>query len=323
MFLPSRDPLQLITSATRGALMLASPRRPLLVQLVVTRRCNLECGYCHEYDGVSPPVDAASLEKRIDHSARLGTLVLTLTGGEPLLHPRLDALVARVVSHGMVCTLISNGYALTREWVRRLNDAGLSMLQLSVDNIEPNEYSQKSWTQVRKKLELLKETAQFGVSVNAVLGSSTLEQTRRVVQAVREIGFFMTVGLMHDADGQIQPGLLGEGLASTYDEMQRHSRKSVFHRAGEGWERDMLRAGTSPFKCRAGGRYLYVDEFGLVSYCSQRRGSPGIDLLDYTPDDVERGFYAPKGCEARCTIGCARRASSFDEWRSQPGASHR
>lgn len=314
MFFPPNP----LSSVGRGALMLISPRRPLLVQLVVTRRCNLACGYCHEYDGVSPPVDTALLEQRIDHAAALGTLVLTLTGGEPLLHQRLDELVARVASHGVVCTLISNGYALTREWVRRLNDAGLTMLQLSVDNIEPNEFSQKSWTQVRKKLELLKESAAFGVSVNAVLGSSTLEQTRQVVDAVREIGFYMTVGLMHDADGQIQPGLLGAGLAAAYDEMQRASRKSVFHRAGEGWEREILREGSAPFKCRAGGRYLYVDEFGLVSYCSQRRGSPGIDLLDYTADDVEREFYTPKGCEARCTIGCARRASSFDGWRSQP-----
>ena len=300
--------------------MLASPRAPLLVQLVVTRRCNLACGYCHEYDNVSAPVNTGLLERRIDHAANLGTLVLTLTGGEPLLHPGLDGLVARVASHGMVCTLISNGYALTRQWVQRLNDAGLSLLQMSVDNIEPNEWSQKSWSQVRKKLELLKETAKFDVNINAVLGSSALEETRHVVAAVREIGFFMTVGLMHDADGQIQPGLLRDDLVSAYDEMQRMSRKSVFHLTGEGWERDMLRDGSSPFKCRAGGRYLYVDEFGLVSDCSQRRGAPGIDLLEYTANDVERGFYTPKGCEARCTIGCARRASAFDEWRSQPGA---
>jgi len=297
--------------------MLASPRRPLLVQLVVTRRCNLACGYCHEYDDVSPPVNAELLERRIDHAWRLGTLVLTLTGGEPLLHPKLDTLIARVVSHGMVCTLISNGYALTKEWVRRLNEAGLSFLQMSVDNIEPNEWSQKSWVNVRKKLELLKESAQFGVNVNAVLGSSTLEQTREVVRSVRDIGFYMTGGLMHDENGQIRPGLLRDELVSTYDEMQRQSNKSMFHRAGEGWEDDMLRDGSSPFKCRAGARYLYVDEFGLVSYCSQRRGSPGIDILEYTPEHCEREFYTPKGCEAQCTIGCARRASAFDEWRKQ------
>jgi len=311
---------QPLTSVTRAAQIFASPRRTLLVQLVVTRRCNLSCGYCHEFDSASSPVDVGLLERRIDHSADLGALVLTLTGGEPLLHPRLDTLIDRVVKHGVVCTLISNGYALTKEWIRRLNDAGLSVLQMSVDNMEPNDWSQKSWTYVRKKLELLREHAAFDVNINAVLGSSTLEQTRQVVSAVRELGFYMTVGLMHDADGQIDPGLLGDGLSSAYSELQRQSRKNILHSIGEGWEADMLRKGSSPFKCRAGGRYLYVDEFGCVSYCSQRRGHPGIDLLEYTADDVERAFYTPKGCEARCTIACARRASACDEWRAQPGA---
>src|SRR6185436_14692202 len=103
-------PVHPVAAVKRGALMLASPRKPLLVQLVVTRRCNLACGYCHEYDDKSAPVDVQLLERRIDHAASLGTLVLTLTGGEPLLHPKLDDCVRRVVSHGMVCTLISNGY---------------------------------------------------------------------------------------------------------------------------------------------------------------------------------------------------------------------
>jgi MoaA/NifB/PqqE/SkfB family radical SAM enzyme len=300
--------------------MLASVRRPLLVQLVVTRRCNLACGYCDEYDDSSAPVEAALLEARIDHAGALGTVVLTLTGGEPLLHPSLDRLIARAVSAGMVCTLISNGYALTPRWIRRLNDAGLSLLQMSVDNVVPNEWSQKSWTTVRRKLELLKETARFGVSINAVLGSCTIDETRQVVAEVREMGFFMTLGLMHGSDGQIEPGLVRGNLVTAYEEMQRLSRKTMFHRSGEGWERQMLRDGSAPFKCRAGGRYLYVDEFGVVSYCSQRRGAPGIAFLAYTADDVEREFYTKKGCEARCSIACARRASAFDEWRTQPGA---
>ena len=300
--------------------MLASARRPLLVQLVVTRRCNLSCGYCSEYDEVSSPVAVELLEQRIDHIAGLGTLVLTLTGGEPLLHPKLDHLIAHAVERGMVCTTISNGYPLTKEWIRRLNASKLSLLQLSVDNMEPNGFSQKSWSQVRKKLELLKAHATFGVNVNAVLGSSTLEQTRQVVSGVRDLGFYMTVGLMHDERGQIVPGLLHDKLASTYEEMQQASRKTVFHITGEGWERDLLQDGSSPFKCRAGGRYLYVDEHGIVSYCSQRRNEPGTDILDYTQDQVEREFYTPKGCEAQCTIGCVRRASAFDGWRAQPRA---
>jgi MoaA/NifB/PqqE/SkfB family radical SAM enzyme len=252
--------------------------------------------------------------------ARLGTLVLTLTGGEPLLHPELDRLIARASSQGVVCTMISNGYPITREWIRRLNAAKLSLLQMSVDNMVPNEFSQKSWSQIRKKLDLLKEHATFGVNINAVLGSSNLEQTRQVVASVRALGFYMTVGLMHDGHGQLDAGLAGDELAALYRELREHSRKTLFHLAGEGWELEMIRKAQSPWKCRAGARYLYVDEHGAVSYCSQRRGDPGTPLLDYGRPQLRAAFDAVKGCEAACTIACVRRASAFDEWRAQSGS---
>ncbi len=63
--------------------------RPLMAHVVVTRRCNLACGYCTEFDATSPPVPLAALKARIDRLAELGTVFVTLTGGEPLLHPDL------------------------------------------------------------------------------------------------------------------------------------------------------------------------------------------------------------------------------------------
>ncbi len=310
------NPLKAVRRAVSAVMQ---PTHPLLVQMVVTRRCQLTCGYCNEYDDYSPPVDTDLLLRQIDHVADLGTLVVTLTGGEPLLHPELDTIIRRVVDHGMVCTSISNAYALTQKWIERLNESRLTLVQISVDNIEPNDVSQKSWSKIKKKLELLKKHADFKVNVNAVLGSCTAEQTRTLVSEIHELGFFMTVGLLHDHQGQIDPGLIGDALPEFYEEMKALCRKSVFHHAGEGWERQMLRDGQSMWRCRAGARYLYVDEFGNVSYCSQRRGEPGTSLLDYGKSDLVRAFHEPKGCEPRCTIACVRRASSLDEWRSQNG----
>ena len=177
-----------IGGAIRGALGALFDRyTPLQAQVVATRRCNLTCGYCNEYDDFSPPVPYETLCEYIDHLAHLGTVVLT-------------------------------------------------------------------WE-----------------------------------------------------------------LPSFYEEIRSVSRKSLFHRFGEGWEREMLEKGVSPWKCRAGARYLYVDEFGEVSYCSQMRGDPGIALLDYSREDLIREWHLPKGCEDRCTIWCVRRASAIDEWRSQDG----
>ena len=307
-------------TARRAVKAMLRPESPLLTQLVVIRRCNLTCGYCNEYDDYSPPVPKEVLFERIDHLAELGTLILTLTGGEPFMHPDLHEVVARAVSHGMIVTSISNAYPLTKKWIDRMNEAGLTLLQVSVDNIEPNEVSQKSWSKIKKRLLVMQEHAKFKLNVNAVLGSSPPAQTRQLIDEIRSLGFYMTVGLLHDERGQIDPGLIGDILPEFYDEMRALCNKSFFHQFGEGWEDKMLRDGTADWKCRAGARYLYVDEFGEVNYCSQRRGEPGVDLLSYTREDLKRAYKAPKGCESNCTIACVRRASSLDEWRTQSGA---
>ena len=135
-------PKPFLPALWRAGAALFNPSTPLLAQLVVIRRCNLACGYCNEYDDFSKPVPRLELEQRIDHLAEAGTLVLTFTGGEPLLHPELDELIRYAVSKGMVCTSITNGYTLTERWIERLNQAGLTILQVSIDNLEPNEMSE-------------------------------------------------------------------------------------------------------------------------------------------------------------------------------------
>jgi len=229
----------------------------------------------------------------------------------------LDELIRHTVARGMVCTSITNGYTLTPRWIERLNDSGLTLLQVSIDNLEPNEVSEKSWSSLKERLALLRDHAEFKVTVNAVLGSCSAEETRQVVQGARDMGFYMTVGLMHDDNGQLDPGLLGDSLADFYQEIRETSRKSLLHHIGEGWEAQIIRDGSAPWKCRAGARYLYVDENGIVSYCSQRRNDPGIPLSEYTKSHRQREFYSRKGCENRCTISCVRRASATDFFRRQ------
>jgi len=63
---------------------------PILAQIVPTRRCNLDCAYCNEYDKVSQPVPREVILRRIDRLGELGTTIITLSGGEPMLHPDLD-----------------------------------------------------------------------------------------------------------------------------------------------------------------------------------------------------------------------------------------
>src|SRR5215510_16379474 len=142
---------------------LVDTAHPLLVQIIPIRRCNIDCGYCNEYDKVSAPVPVEVMKRRIDKLAELGTSVVAFSGGEPMLHPDLDALIAHIRSHGMMAGLITNGYFLVPKRIEELNEAGLDFLQISVDNVEPDEVSKKSLRVLDKKLQNLKDYADFDV----------------------------------------------------------------------------------------------------------------------------------------------------------------
>ena len=79
----------------------------------------------------------------------------------------------------------------------------------------------------------------------------------------------------------------------------------------------LLAGKEAPFKCRAGARYLYLDEHGLVHWCSQQRQDFEKPLADYSVKDLKDQFYKYKDCSLLCTVGCARTSSAYDEWRRQ------
>src|SRR6266498_3773173 len=147
----------------RAVWALLDRRHPILAQIVPMRRCNLACTYCNEYDKTSDPVPLPEMLRRIDRLGELRTGIVTISGGEPMMHPDLDAIIARIRSRGqgMIAGLITNGFYLSPERIRRLNDAGLEHLQISIDNVTPDEVSQKSLKTLDKKLQHLAEHAHF------------------------------------------------------------------------------------------------------------------------------------------------------------------
>src|SRR5258708_1518394 len=149
---------------------LLSSKHPVLAHLIPMRRCNLACGYCNEYDHSSNPVALEVVTARLDKLANLGTAIVTISGGEPMMHPQLDEIIHHIRVRGMIAGLISNGYYFTPERIKRLNKAGLEYLQISIDNVEPDEVSRKRLRVLDKKLRYLSEYADFHVNINSVIG---------------------------------------------------------------------------------------------------------------------------------------------------------
>lgn len=288
---------------------------PLLAQVVVTRRCNLACGYCNEYDDFSPPVPTKDLLARIDHLAGLKTASITFTGGEPLLHPDLDVLVRAARRHGMIVTTITNGFRLTKEWIDRLNAAGLQGMQISIDNLQPDDISMKSLRSVEGKLELLSKHAEFKVNVNSVLGV-TGERTQDVVtvaETAAKFGLQHSVGVLHDGSGTLKP--LSPAQMQAYETVTKISPSLVHTLNYWLFQKNLMNGKANNWQCRAGARYLYVTEDGKVHWCSQQRGYPGIPLLEYTVEDIKREYHTQKGCAPTCTLSCVHQMSMFDHGR--------
>src|SRR5579859_6463157 len=257
--------------------------RPLIAHLVITRRCNLSCGYCFEYDKVSPPVPVDELRARVDHLARLRSVFVTLTGGESLLHPEAAELVAYVRECGMVPLLNTNGYLLTRDWIDRLNDAGLYGLQISVDNVTPNEISKKSLKTLLPKLRLLAAHARFRIRINCVLGSSPPAEAVEVARTALGFGFEVSTSLIRHGDGSAKP--IDAETRAAYAEIRGLGARAPRYLADD-FTKTMVEHGRADWKCRAGARTFYVCEDGRVHLCAPRLGNPGIPLADYTTEHI-------------------------------------
>jgi MoaA/NifB/PqqE/SkfB family radical SAM enzyme len=292
---------------------LVSTEHVLLAHIIPTRRCNLACAYCNEYDDFSAPIATDEMIRRIDRLAYLKTAIVTISGGEPLLHPEIEVLIKRVRHHGMIAGMITNGYLLTPKKITALNEAGLEHLQISIDNIQPDEVSVKSLKVLDKKLQYLAELAEFAVNINSVIGGGIQnpEDAVTITNRAVALGFASSLGIIHDGTGSVKP--LNGREERVYREIRSYGKQS--YSRVYWFQENLARGKPNDWRCRAGARYLYICEDGLVHYCSQQRGYPGIPLEKYSFEDLRREYFAKKSCAPTCTVGCVQKISVIDHWR--------
>jgi MoaA/NifB/PqqE/SkfB family radical SAM enzyme len=277
----------------------------LYAQVVVTDNCNLSCGYCNEYIPGALPVPLTTLHTRLDKLHELGVMVYDLLGGEPLLHPELSAVIRYIKNRrgpGSLVIVITNGFLLDAAKIAALNDAGLDMMQISVDSITPTSDSHKALKTVLPKLRLLAREARFRVKVQSVLTPQTYQQYDEFRRLLADIPFDFSFSLLHEAGGQI--AIQGEQYVRLLEEHDLFTGMQFYRQHVI----DMLRGDYSrPWKCLGGSKFLYITATGEAQFCSQNHEFRK-PLLDLTLDDL-RHNNRHKACEAGCALGCARSVS--------------
>lgn len=170
------------------------PRTLPILLLWITDRCNLNCRMCGDQWRARPEqkrLSLAELAEVIAAAGRLKTMVISVTGGEPLLHPEIIPILQLIRDEGIAANLCTNGTLLTPERVRELGATSLRSISVSLDGASAAKHDR-----IRGKTgafgatmegiaRLRRELPQVTVNLNCTL---TRENYREIPQLVRLAG---------------------------------------------------------------------------------------------------------------------------------------
>ncbi|PYP71417.1 MAG: pyrroloquinoline quinone biosynthesis protein PqqE [Gemmatimonadetes bacterium] len=170
--------------------------KPLWLLAELTYRCPLQCPYCSnplDFAGARFKRELATEEWcRVFREARaLGVLQLGLSGGEPLLRPDLETLVATAHELGLYSSLITSAYRLSKDRLAALKQAGLDHVQISVQAADAGLSDHIAGTaSYRDKIAAYHYTRELGfpLTVNVVLHRTNLHQVEAMIRLAESLG---------------------------------------------------------------------------------------------------------------------------------------
>lgn len=112
--------------------------KPLNAIWELTLRCDLACKHCSSRAGKARRDELSTAEaiELVAQMADLGVLEVTLIGGEAYLHEGFADVIRAIRAHGMECTMVTGGRAMTPERARITKDAGMMSASVSIDGVE-------------------------------------------------------------------------------------------------------------------------------------------------------------------------------------------
>jgi len=285
-------------------------RRPLQCSLYVTDRCNLDCAYCTEYDNSRPHPNLEDLKKWIRKIRELGTMRIALVGGEPLVHPNIVEIVRYCRELGFATSLTTNGFLLTRELVAQLEDAGLQVMQISVDRMTPSPITKKSFKTILPKLDYFRDS-KISLHITGVICADTLPEAQAVLETGLSRGIPTEVRLVHaDPLNRFRvdrgPREELERFIDSMIERKRRGEKIHTSEAILNYQRSLLRGEHVEWTCMAGYKLFFVSAQGKFWICSMVHTDKHI--MDVTLDDLYAN-YRKKSCQDGCGVYCAVSAS--------------
>ena len=297
---------------------LRARRRPVLVHFEVTARCNARCGFC---DFWKTPAEARAHElKTFADAARFfNPMLVTWTGGEPLLRRDLEELVAGVDAAVRLkyVTLITHGGLLTAERARSLWDAGVNQFNVSLDYLDERHDRARGIpglaAKILRTVPAMRAAGVDNVRFNTVIKDDNLDEVMRVVGAAEELGCGVNLSVYTDAKNGNQAHLLGAEHFARVDALVaellafKRRRRGVITNSDyylEQIPRYVRGRMTEP--CRSGQDTVHIDPTGGIRRCPDFPADGHWSAYrDYAPIDCNACYYACRG-EAQAPIRLSR-----------------
>ncbi|QFS44491.1 nif11-class peptide radical SAM maturase 3 [Nostoc sphaeroides] len=267
----------------------------------ITLKCNLACQHCGSRAGHTRANELSTAEALdlVKQMAEVGITEVTIIGGEAFLRPDWLEIAQAITSSGMLCGMTTGGYGITLDTARRMKEAGIRVVSVSVDGLEATHDrlrgKQGSWQWAFKTMSNLKEAGiRFGC--NTQINRLSAPEFPRIYEHLRDAGIFawqiqLTVPMGNAADNSeilLQPYELLDVYPMIARVAQRAKREGVQVQPGNNigyygpYER-MLRGGDAwSFwqGCSAGLSAIGIEADGAI------KGCPSLPTTAYTGGNI-------------------------------------
>jgi MoaA/NifB/PqqE/SkfB family radical SAM enzyme len=308
---------------------LKARRRPVLVHFEVTLRCNARCGFC-DYWKTPAEAKAGELKSFADAARYFDPMLVTFTGGEPLLRRDLEDVVAAVAGAIRLkyITLITHGGMLTPERARSLWDAGVNQFNISLDYLDERHDRARGipglTAKILRTVPELRARGIDNVRFNTVIKDDNVDQVMPIVRRAEAMGLGVNLSVYTDAKNGNQAHLIRDDQLAQIDALvaellaYKRRRRGVVTNSDyyiEQIPRYVRGEMTEP--CRSGIDTVHVSPTGGVRRCPDfPEDFHWTEFRTYEPIDCNACYYACRG-EAQAKLRPSRVADVMGSTRVQ------
>jgi len=269
------------------------------VNLQILYTCNYQCAIC---DFWKPPwrdkplLSAAQVELISEKLNRLGPQIISIGGGEPMLHPELTAIVRALARHHFP-VMITNGSLVTPERARELFEAGLIEISVSVDYADPQKHdaqrgAEGAHSKAIAALEILQANRthpEQRVNMISVLLEDNLPDVEPLLETCRQLGITYLVTLYSHSRGAKPGRSPAASVSQQLLALKRRYRQFVALRGYlSRFTEAVAERGVGP--CYAGRNLCNIDSQGDVGLCIDHLADPVGNILTDDILKLERGL---------------------------------